>query len=294
MFAQREAGMVPAAELDGIIRSAILDEVYTTPKPGLVDRRDNGAHRDMDVPLFEASADAVTPYISKMFYTGFVWKDTPERLFQEIRRIGIRGEKAMLQATNGVNTHKGLIFTMGILAASSGLCKQKYGVFEAEKILSVSSLMTKKVLEEEFARMEERSPATNGERLYARYRERGIRGQAQKGFPVVGRVALPLMRRFKKAGADENRTNINILLTILTVINDTNVWGRSSYGEVKWLQDRAEAVLKLGGAFTETGMEELRILNQACIYKNVSPGGAADLLAATLFLFRLEELKQEG
>jgi len=100
---------------------SLLDEVHTTPKPGLVDYRNNGSHRDMDIPLFEKSADTLKPYFSKCFSIG---KETSalscDETFALLRKAGIKAEKAMYEATGGVNTHKGVIYSMGILCASLG------------------------------------------------------------------------------------------------------------------------------------------------------------------------------
>lgn len=290
MYAAAEARMVTAIEIDCCIRSALLGEVYTTPKPGLVDCKDNGAHKDMDVALFETSTSAITPYISRMLFTGYMWKGTPENLFKEIRRVGIFAEKAMLQATEGVNTHKGMIFTMGILAAAAGKIYQKERYFHTDRIFDLVSEMTGDLLEKEFREMDRRTPVTHGEILYRNYRERGIRGEAQKGFPVIRNIALPLLMECRGAGLDENSTNIHVLLKIMTELNDTNVWTRGSFEEMKWLQKEAEKVLRAGGAFFENGRKKLRELNRICILKNLSPGGAADILGASLFLYHLSRL----
>ena len=290
MYTAAEAGMVTAIEIDCCIRSALLGEVYTTPKPGLVDCQDNGAHKDMDVALFEISTNAITPYISRIFFTGYMWKGTPENLFKEIRRVGIFAEKAMMQATEGVNTHKGMIFTMGILAAAAGKVYQEEHYFYMEQIFELASEMTEELLEKEFREMDSRTPVTHGEILYHNYKEKGIRGEAQKGFPVIRNTALPLLMECRRAGLDENSTNIYVLLKIMTELNDTNVWSRGSYEEMKWLQKEAEKVLKAGGAFFENGRKKLRELNRICILKNLSPGGAADILGASLFLYHLSGL----
>lgn len=276
-------------KLKEILKQAILEEVYTTPKPGLVDLDDNGAHRDMDVHTFEASTEAIVPWLAKMYETGAEWTGTPEKLFEVIRSAGKKAEAAMFAATKDVNTHKGLIFIMGILAASAGFCGQRDGEFNSDEILKFAARMTAKPLEKEFREMETREPVTNGEKLYARFREKGVRGQAQTGFPVIRESALPLMRRYLAMGADKNRTNLCVLLRIITRVTDTNVWGRSSFEEVKWLQNESDRIMQHGGAFTQTGMAALRHLNTRCIYKNISPGGAADLLAATIFLYNLEQ-----
>lgn len=113
MYARANAAVLTSAEIEQCIKSTILGEVYTTPKPGLVDRHDNGAHHDMNVYTFERSADAITPYLAKMFFEGYFWKRNLQNLFPRIRRTGVLAEKAMFRATGQVNTHKGLDFYHG-------------------------------------------------------------------------------------------------------------------------------------------------------------------------------------
>lgn len=275
------------------IQNALLEEVYTTPKPGLVDQYDTGAHTDMDYQLFEKSAAAITPYLKQMFFTGLEWNQSPSDLFRAIRKTGIYAEKAMFRATDGVNTHKGSIFTMGILSASAGKMYAEYGYFPISRILQFTSEMTKEVLEREFHRMEKKEPDTYGEKLYRKYGERGIRGQAQLGFPVLALTAYPNLSYSRRHGYDLNKSNINTLLCTITKLNDTNVLARSSYSDLKWLKHKALRSLKRGGAFTASGMKQLIEMNQECIWRNISPGGSADILAAAIFLWKLEQLNEE-
>lgn len=248
MYARANAAVLTSAEIEQCIKSTILGEVYTTPNPGLVDRHDNGAHHDMNVYTFERSADAITPYLAKMFFEGYFWKRNLQNLFPRIRR------------------------------------------FDTAEILASASEMTEKALEADFFEMSQRTPVTHGEILFQKYKERGIRGEAQKGFPIIGETALPLMRQYRAIGLDENRSNINVLLRIMMELKDTNVWSRGSYADVIWIQEQAEKIWKPGGVFFETGMKKIEKLNQECIRRNLSPGGAADLLAATLFLYQLEKM----
>lgn len=292
MYAECERRCITAIELECCIYSALMGEVYTTPKPGLVDRADTGAHSDMDVQTFERSSEAITPYLSRMFYCGTGWLGSPEGLFGEIRKIGIQAEKAMFEATDGVNTHKGLIFTMGILCAAAGNCYQKKHCFDTDRILELAAEMTEKPLEEEFKKMETHAPQTHGELLYRKYGEKGIRGEAQKGFPILKNVALPTLRSTRILGLDANRSNITVLLAVMSKLNDTNVWSRGSREEMEWLKKQAEKILAQGGALLGSGIEKVEELNELCIQKNLSPGGAADILAAGLFLYYLESLSQ--
>lgn len=215
MYARANAAVLTSAEIEQCIKSTILGEVYTTPNPGLVDRHDNGAHHDMNVYTFERSADAITPYLAKMFFEGYFWKRNLQNLFPRIRR------------------------------------------FDTAEILASASEMTEKALEADFFEMSQRTPVTHGEILFQKYKERGIRGEAQKGFPIIGETALPLMRQYRAIGLDENRSNINVLLRIMMELKDTNVWSRGSYADVIWIQEQAEKIWKPGGVFFETGMKKI-------------------------------------
>ncbi len=274
------------------IRNALLEEVYTTPKPGLVDQYDTGSHKDMDCRLFEKSAAAIAPYLKQMFYTGLEWRQSPSDLFRAIRKTGIYAEKAMFRATDGVNTHKGAIFTMGLLCAGAGKMYAEYGYFPVAAILRYTGEMTNEVLEKEFLRMEKREPSTYGERLYREYGERGIRGQAQLGFPVLALTAYPNLRYSRRHGYDLNKSNINTLLCTIAELNDTNVLARGSHNDLDWLKSKAVMSLKRGGAFTVSGMKQLVQMNRECIRRNISPGGSADILAAAIFLWKLEQLNE--
>lgn len=274
--------------LKGYIEGALLEEVFTTPKPGLVDYRDNGAHQDMNIGTFIASTHAIAPYLLKMAYEGYLWKDGIEDLFPIIQKIGIQAEKAMFRATGGVNTHKGIIFTMGILCAASGVCYKQRGIFKVTEILELSRRMMNHKMDIEFQKMKSRKPITHGEWLYHTYGEKGIRGEAQLGFPIIKDVAYPAMKDLRKTEKKEMMTNINVLLRIMITLNDTNILSRSNYQELQWLKETSRSILKLGGALTQEGYHEIVKMNEKCIEKNISPGGSADILAATLFLYRLE------
>lgn len=273
-------------KIEKISRFAMLSEVYATPKPGLVDRADNGAHTDMDIPLFEKSAQAVAPFIAQMYQTAFFWTDTLDMLFAKIREIGRSAENAMFSATNGVNTHKGMIFTMGLLASGAGFSAGHFLDWNAETAIDTAKEMAQNALEADFAAMKKRPPKTHGEILFSKYGERGIRGQALDGFPILKNIALPFLRELKKAAFDENERNVMLLLKIIAHLDDTNVLSRSSRESLEWLQGEAQAIL---GKNERIDMNAVSELNRACIAKNISPGGAADILAVALFLEKITE-----
>ena len=125
---------------------ALLEEVYTTPKPGLVDLYSCGAHTDMNVQTFEKSAEALRPWFIRMAAQGYLLTCTREDLFVEIRKTGILAEKAMFHATGNVNTHKGMIFTLGIFCAAAGRCMKDYGEIKLKTLIRTEQDMVSRIL----------------------------------------------------------------------------------------------------------------------------------------------------
>ncbi len=275
-------------------RIALLEEVYTTPKPGLVDCWDTGAHTDMDCTTFEQSAQAITPFLTDMFFTGLTWDNSLPQLFMQIRQIGIDAEKAMFAATKGINTHKGALFTLGILAAASAYVYSKQHDCIIPQILSTCATMTNEILEQEFQHIAQKSHLTHGESLFIRYGERGIRGEAQQGFPVIDWVWHHTQHLFTTEPTTcsrcwHNTRNLIVLLHSMTKLHDTNVVSRTSYTELAWLQKRSADIIAHTADNTLV-LGEISAFNTECIKKNISPGGSADILAACILLHTLHNL----
>ena len=252
-----------AAYIASLAYQALVQEVRTTPKPGLVDMAGNGSHRDMDLALFLKSANALRSY----FYTAAQGPD-----FDTLRLAGIEAEKAMLAATAGVNTHKGAIFTMGLLCAAAG---------QAKDILVECAAMTKGLVEKDLGGITPESATTVGARLYAQYRITGIRGQAEKGFPAVRDVGLPVLRQGLSQGLSLNDAGCCALLHILCNLDDTNLVARSDLATARKVTGQVAALLADNPFPTRETLEKL---DRQFVAQNLSPGGSADLLAATYFL----------
>lgn len=273
-----------------LLRYALIAEVSATPKPGLVDRHDSGAHTDMCYDTFVASTDAIVPYLTQMAALGYEWSRADGAgLFAAIRPVGMEAERAMFRATDGVNTHKGMIFSMGLVAAASGLYYRMHQSFCPEDILQLAGELCYEDLDRDFQSIDRRHPRTHGELLYLRYGAKGIRGEAQKGFPSIRTISLPALRAAKAAGADDNQAYLDTLLALMAKVDDTNVLIRSNPTMLSFEKTEASHVLQLGGAKTPQGLEALRKLNEAFIRLNISPGGCADLLAVTILLWQLEQ-----
>ena len=271
-------------KISSIAVEAMLHEVAATPKPGLVDRRNSGAHRDMDIFTFLSSASTLHPFFTKMALEGSQFNGGNfTSLMKNIRPIGIEAEKSMLRATSGINTHKGLIFSLGILVSATA-CVMKKGIdLTAETICTIAGEMCRGIVENE---LHNSNPgATAGERLYRTQGIKGIRGEAEAGFPSVIQLGLPFLR---KSSGDWNNRLINTLLHLITIVEDSNVLSRHNRQILNTIQRQIKEVLNKGGSNDERGMEILNQMDLNFIEQNISPGGSADLLAVTIFLYNIE------
>ena len=265
---------------------ALLFEVNTTPKPGLVDRMNNGSHRDMDIYTFTASTAALQPYFARCAEIGWDTAEEPaEETFRRIRPEGMRAEGMMLEATGGVNTHKGAIFSLGILAAAAGRLGA-VGPVPAERVLSEAKAMCRGLVERDFAGLTEENAKTAGQRLYLRHGITGVRGEAEGGFPLVSGAGLPKLREGLSAGLPMNDAGCAALLAMLARGTDTNVVHRGGLSRAREVSARAEAILR---EEPFPSRETLERFDRELTEENLSPGGTADLLALTYFLYFLEE-----
>ena len=263
---------------------ALMQEVRTTPKPGLVDGNNRGAHPDMDMRHFFASATALRPFFCRFAEAGYLTRDLcPAETFAKIRSIGMEAEEAMFSATHGVNTHKGAIFSLGLLCAAAGRLSPEDWL--PENILSEAGKMAAGVVQNDFAGVTEKNAKTAGEKLYIRHGITGIRGQAETGFPAVRDQGLPILREGLKNGLRLNDAGAVTLLHLLTVTQDTNLINRSDVDTLASIQKQIKALLNQHPYPT---VEQIEVLDRQFIEENLSPGGAADLLAVTYFLFFLE------
>jgi holo-ACP synthase/triphosphoribosyl-dephospho-CoA synthase len=263
---------------------SLLQEVYTTPKPGLVDRRNNGSHKDMDLSLFETSAQALRPFFQRCVEIG---QETsalaPEETFPLLRDAGVKAEEAMFQATGGVNTHKGAIYALGLLCGSIGrLWAAENPIADVDILLAESGNIVRSSVQADLASA---TGKTAGERLYLQYGIRGIRGEAADGFPTVRNIGLPHFRRALADGLSPNDAGAITLLHFVTQAEDTNLYHRGGPEGARWAACTAKKLLSDHPPYPRT--ELIAGLDDAFMERNLSPGGCADLLAVTCFLHSL-------
>jgi triphosphoribosyl-dephospho-CoA synthase len=268
-----------AERLADLAVDALIDEADLSPKPALVDRRGNGAHTDLHLGLMHASALALWPAFKEMAETAIEMGEVGLPLREAIGLIGREGEQAMLATTNGVNTHRGAIWALGLLVAAVAL--QPQSTAAGSIALRAARLA---LLDDRYAPR----PLSHGAQVAQRYGARGAREEAQLGFPAVTQRALPQLKRSRAAGHGEQNARLDALLAIMTNLADTCVLYRAGEEGLSTMQLGAQAVLDAGGSASLAGRRRLHELDQQLIALNASPGGAADLLAACLFIDRIE------
>jgi triphosphoribosyl-dephospho-CoA synthase len=281
----RHAAAGLAERLADLAVEALVDEAMLTPKPGLVDMRGSGAHADLSWLLMCRSAHALRPAFVRMARAGAAAPDAA-MLRREIGAIGREAERLMMAVTGGVNTHRGAIWALGLLVTAAA---RRGGGTEAAAIAGGAGLL---------ARIDDPdAPSSTGNKGELACREHGVggaRGQAKAGFPAVVRHALPVLRLSRARGAAEPQARVNALLAVMAHLDDTCLLARGGRRALAATQAGARRVLALGGIGTPDGRAALHALETRMRRLRVSPGGAADLLAAALLLDRIEREQSQG
>jgi triphosphoribosyl-dephospho-CoA synthase len=271
----RPGNTTAARRLARFARQALIAEAELTPKPGLVDRRGAGAHTDLSLDIMRRSAMALEPYFYQMALASA--RTRPGQLIREgLALIGRQAERAMLDATGGSNSHKGAIWTLGLLVAALAM-------HDNDTVTASAVATTAKVI----ASFEDRAIprlVSHGDAVAQRYGVAGARGEALSGFPHIVDVALPALRRMRRSGATEQVARLDALLSIMASLDDTCLLYRGGRTALAAAKAGAAAVEAAGGTGTTLGRELLRQLDRRLLELNASPGGSADLLAAALFL----------
>lgn len=272
---------------------SLLYEVSASPKPGLVDRFNQGAHTDMDFFTFMASSASLTHYFFNCAVEGMKYSgQNPEKLFGDLRDFGIGAEKAMFEATEGVNTHKGLIFSLGIICAAASCCMLENEVecVDTDTLCTKVSQMTQGLCSRELEFISKSDGLTYGEKTYRIYGFKGIRGEVEEGFPTVRNCSLPVFKKLKSQRTLHiNDILVETLLQLMAVNEDTNIAARHNMEALEYVKQYASRVLESGGMLTPQGVQMIYEMDKEFIRKNISPGGSADLLAVTVMFDLLSE-----
>lgn len=296
-----------AAEIGALAACALRMEAGATPKPGLVDRENSGAHRDMDYPLFLASSAALQPYFTACAQAGAEGSGKePQALVPGLRRMGRWGETAMYAATKGVNTHKGLVFSMGILCCALGMLtaggtggrmpdtdaggtggsdqRPVRGGYAGTGRKADMENRLQALCAQLSAALLQQDPAagTHGLQVRGDAGVGGVRAEALSGFDSVFHTGLPVLRQARSDGHPLMEAMIKALLALMAGAEDSNAAYRGGAEGLAFVRTRAAELLEAADLRTEAGLEMVRDFDRACTRRNLSPGGSADLLALTV------------
>lgn len=286
----------PVLSIGKVALESMLMEAACSPAPGLVDRFHSGAHLDMDFHTFLVSSSAINTGMYRCAMAGWQHEGQPEELLPILRQIGMEAEKAMLSATKGVNTQKGMLFLMGILSAAAPLAIRKQpDCLPSDAVPVEAAAIGKGLVQRELSVLKSNLPErklTAGERLYLEYGITGIRGEIESGLPSIHMKGLPCFREALREGLSVNDALVHALIGLMSETQDTTILNRHDIDTLAAVQAEAHSIMVDGGMLTTPGRTRIQELDEKYSKKMISPGGSADLLAATYFLHAMDELTQ--
>jgi triphosphoribosyl-dephospho-CoA synthase len=258
--------------------TALLEELETWPKPGLVSHVDAGSHTDMDAGTFRTSVAAITPFFARLTLAGAAGSG-----MDGLRKIGVEAERAMLEETGGANTHRGAILGLGLLCAAAGTTWSDAATqpFWGAEMLGAT-------VRRRWGAAIMRGPIplrSHGTDALRRFGAGGARAQAATGFPHALDVGLPALRLGRAiVPGDPEAARVQSFFALLESMEDTNLLHRGGADGLRFAQEQAAAFLGQGGIKGAEWRERAAVVHRAFIARGLSPGGCADLLAITLFL----------
>jgi holo-ACP synthase / triphosphoribosyl-dephospho-CoA synthase len=287
-------------QLASLALKAILYEISLSPKPGLVGRFEKGAHQDMDYFTFLDSTSVLAGYFEEIALSGYLfYGDDLREALPLIRTVGLKMEASMFSATDGVNTQKGLIFLIGLSLFSAAYSIARDRTFALARGRDTIKAICANLVQKEL-RATASDEKTHGKICFQRYglEGAGVRKEAEDGLPSVFERGLQELKS-ALAGSDKatasvqmNRALIKTLLRLISVTNDTNILHRKDMQILKTVQHMAQQTLDAWNGEAEA--ERYEKLLDYCQRENVSPGGSADLLAVTVFLYFVENSFSTG
>lgn len=280
----RSVSAADCFRLEHCCLEALRYEILAWPKPGLVSPVDSGSHRDMHMGTFFASIAALQGSFAELARAA---ASAPS--FGVLQAIGRQTERKMLCATGGVNTHRGAIFNLGLLAAAAALRSSD----RALAALTCGTVVAR-TWGSEILAARPRMPASHGEHVFRQYAAGGARTEAAAGFPTVYGIGLPTLRRLLQAGHDREAALIGTLLALMEHLPDTNVLWRGGESGLDLVRSSAAAFNRAGGVDAAGWQARLQALHRVFVARNLSPGGSADLVAATWATHRIETLHAQA
>jgi triphosphoribosyl-dephospho-CoA synthase len=257
---------------------ALMAEVETWPKPGLVSHVDSGSHDDMDYGTFQRSASALRPYFVALAMAG-----SDDATMANLRRIGQEAEQAMLDATGGVNTHRGAIFGLGLLSAAAG-----HALYTDAPL---SAAFVADIVRRQWGTDIHAGPIplrSHGTDVLRRFGAGGARAEAAGGFPHASQIGLPALRQGRALGQSEGAARVQAFFALMARLEDTNLLHRGGAAGLRDARAAARTFLGAGGVGQPGWQAQALAVHRTFVARRLSPGGSADLLAATIFLDLVE------
>jgi len=268
-----------------LVLRALHDELVCYPKPGLVSRVDTGSHADMDAATFVRSLFALRHYFPAIAAAG-----AASASFTQLRALGLDAERRMLNATGGVNTHRGAIFNLGLLAAAAGW--QRAHPDHGRRATLGDTVRCH--WGEAIARpaiVAEAAPPSHGLRVAQRYGLGGARAEAAAGFPHVFGIGLPAFEHSLARHGDHQRAAVQCFFSLVAQLPDTNLLHRGGAEGLCFAQTAAREFVAAGGVAHPAWRARAESVHRAFVARRLSPGGSADLLAATLFVHAWQQIR---
>jgi triphosphoribosyl-dephospho-CoA synthase len=279
LFAPVEGGPIAMAEtVASFAEHCLRLEIDTWPKPGLVSLVDTGSHDDMDASTFARSAAAIQPYFAELARAGAAHAE-----MAVLRRIGVRAEHAMLAATGGVNTHRGAIFGLGLLCAAAGRRAAGGTIADSVPPPTLGELVSLHWGADILAGP--RLSNSHGEVVARRYGFGGARHEAANGFPSIYRIGVPSLREAELLRpGDAMAARVHACFALVAAVDDTNLLHRGGDAGLEFAQQTAREFIAYGGIGAPDWLVRAEAAHRAFVARRLSPGGAADLLAMSLFV----------
>jgi triphosphoribosyl-dephospho-CoA synthase len=258
---------------------ALYAEISLEPKPGLVSFRDSGSHHDMDANTFMRSLFALRSYFGRMAQAGA--QTAP---FGTLEALGQQAEARMLTATQGINTHRGAVFSLGLLCASAGQVQSKRLSLSAATLRAALLTIWGEALKRRASVAKSKAPITHGQHVAQSFGLRSAGEEAALGFPCLFEVTWPALQQALAAGVGDRAARVQALIATLGVLEDTNLVYRGGMVSLRIVQTSARQFLASGGVFQPDWVARARAIHADLVQRQLSPGGAADVLACACWL----------
>jgi len=273
----------------GAVR-ALHAELALEPKPGLVSYRDNGSHADMNARTLFKSLFALRGFFGKVARAG-----SEARPFAELQSLGLHAEARMLKSTGGINTHRGAIFSLGLLCAAGGLLAARRSSFDAGHLRRAlleqwgESLRSRAAQARRASALGTGQPS-NGQRVAQRFQLRSAHEEAAQGFPTLFGVTVPALQDAIALGVSPRAARVHCLFATMAALDDTNVAHRGGLEAIDFVKGRATNFIESGSVWQPDWVSQARHIHAEFVERRLSPGGAADMLACASWVHDMEGL----